>query len=92
MRPAILAAEQSARSVFDTIARRISQRRLSRLDDELELTAGTTAIQPIAPAVRAELMAAEMQRKSHLLHFDAAELDAACRLPFTGARPAITDG
>src|SRR5262249_25850016 len=69
----------------------ISQRRLGRLDDELELTAGAAAVVSVAPAVRAKLMAAEMQRKSYLLHFDAAKLDATGRLPFTGARPAIAD-
>ena len=89
MRLAVLAAEQAAGAVLDAIARRIADGGLGRFDDELELAARTAAVASVAAAVGAELVAAEMQGKAHLLHLDAAELDAAGGLPLASTRPAV---
>ena len=85
MRLAVLAAEQAAGAVLDAVAGGVADRRLRRLDDHLELAAGTAAIAPVAAAVGAELVAAEEEREAHLVHLDAAELDAAGRLPLAAA-------
>ena len=61
------------------------------LDHHLDDPAGAAAILPVAAGIGAELVAPEEQRKAHLGDFEAAELDAARRLPLAGARPAVAD-
>src|SRR5262245_58819549 len=89
MRLAVLAAQQAAGAVLDAIACRIADGGLRRLDDELELAPRPAAVAPVPAAVGAELVAAKVQGKPHLLHLDAAELDAARRLPLAGSGPTV---
>src|SRR5688500_9969600 len=89
MRLAVCPAEQAAGAVFDAVARRIAHRGLRGLDNKLELSAWSAPVPTVATAVGPELMPAEVEREAHLLYLYAAELDAACRLPLAGARPAV---
>ena len=89
VRLAVETADQAAGAVLDAVAGRVADRRLLRFDRHFELRARPAAIAAVAAAVGAELMAPEEQRKAHLVHLDAAELDAARRLPLAGGRPAV---
>ena len=90
MRPAILATGEAARAILDAIACGVAQSRAFRFDDKLEFSARTSAMATVTPAVGTELVAAKVQGKAHLLHLEAAKLDAASGLPFASPRPTIS--
>src|SRR5262245_27668965 len=90
MRLAILAAGEAASTKFDAVAGGIGERRLARLDHEFELAARAAAMASVAATVRAKLVAAKVQRKTYLLHLEAAELDAAGGLPFARPWPTVS--
>ena len=89
MRLAVRAAQDAAGAVPHAVARGVAERGLVDLDREFEHAAGPAAVFALASGIRAELVAAEEQRKAHLGHLQAAEFDAARRLPFAGAGPAV---
>src|SRR5205823_5401502 len=89
VRQAIRAAENAAGAVLDAVAGGVAERRLRCLDDHLDNAAGPAAILPGATRIRAEFVRLEEQRKAHFGDFEAAEFDAARRLPLAAAGPAI---
>src|SRR5262249_43211501 len=89
MRRAVGAAENSAGAVARAGAGGVGDRRLLRFDREREQPARAAAKGAVAPGIRAELVARKEQRKPRLGHFEAAELDAAGRMPLAGAGPAV---
>ncbi len=89
VRLAVLAAEHAAGAILDAVAGRVADRRLRRLDHQLEFAARAAAIAPVAAAVGAELVRRKNSGKRTSVHLEAAELDAAGRLPLAGARPAV---
>src|SRR6185312_491580 len=89
VRLAVLAAEDAAGTVADAVARGVAERRLGDLDDHLEVAAGAAAELAVAAGIGAAFVAAEEEREAHFGDFQAAELDAARRLPLAAARPAI---
>ena len=62
------------------------------LDHHFQVDAGTAAVFAVAAAIGPEFVGAEMQREAGLGHFDAAELQAARRVPLAGVVPAIAAG
>src|SRR5947209_12595607 len=89
MRRAVGAAENPAGAVAGAVARRVGERRLLDLDREREQPARTAAKGAVAAGIRAELMPRKEQRKPRLGDFQAAELDAAGRMPLARAGPAV---
>src|SRR5512145_35996 len=86
---AVHAPEQAAGTILHSIARRVADGRLGRLDHKLQFASGAATVLSIAAAVGTELVATKMQWEADLLHFQAAELDPSSRLPLAGARPAV---
>src|SRR6266536_4441658 len=89
MRRAIGAAQNPAGAMACAVTCRIGERRLLGLDNEREQPARSATKCAIAAGIRAELVAREEQRKSRLGYFQAAELDAAGRMPLARAGPAV---
>src|SRR5579859_1030690 len=92
MRQAVLAAEDAASAVPHTISGGVAERGLVNLHGELQHAAGAAAELAVAATVGAEFVAAKEQRETHLRHLEAAEFDAARRLPLPGAGPAVARG
>ena len=84
------AAEDAAGAVTHAVAGGVADRRFGGLDDHLHDPAGTAAVFAGATGIGAEFVAAEEQREAHLGDFEAAELDAARRLPLARTGPAVT--
>src|SRR5262249_56774633 len=89
MRRAVRAAENPAGTMARAVAGRVGERRLRDLDRETEQPARPAAKRALAAGIRTELMPRKEQRKARLGHFQAAELDAAGRMPFAAAGPAV---
>src|SRR5262249_53975774 len=89
MRHAVGPAENAAGAVAHAIARGVADGRRGGLDHHFEDSAGAAAVSPGATGIGAEFVATKEQREAHFGDFEAAEFDAACRLPLAGARPAI---
>src|SRR5262245_19356076 len=92
MGQAVLAAEQTVRRVAHAVTRGVGDRRFLDIHPQAELGADTTAMHSVAGRIGPELVALERQREPRLGHLDAAELDAAGRLPLAGCLPAVADG
>src|SRR5579863_3538182 len=92
MRQAVLAAEDAAGAVAYAVTGGVAESELFDLRHHLEHAAGAAMKFAVAAGVRTELVAAEEQRKSHLRHLEAAELDTARCLPFAGAGPTFANG
>ena len=89
MRRAIGAAQNPAGAMACAVTCRVGERRLLGLDHESEQPARSATKRAVAPGIRAELVTHEEQRKSRLGYFQAAELDAAGRMPLARARPTV---
>ena len=92
MRRAVQPAMDAAGAVLDAIPSGISDRRLRDFDGELQIAARAAAVPPVAATVWSELVTSEEQREADLGHLEAAELDAAGRLPLARTRPAVASG
>ena len=90
MRHAVGATEDAAGAITHAVAGGVANSRFGSLDDHLHDPAGTAAVLASATGIGAEFMAPEEQRETHLGDFEAAELDAACRLPLPRTGPAVT--
>src|SRR5271166_6831158 len=89
VRQAVRAAEDAASAMAHAVPGGVADRRLGGFDDHLDDPARPAAEFAGAPRVGAKFVATEKQREAHLGHFETAELDPACRLPFAGPRPAV---
>src|SRR5665213_628598 len=89
---AVLAAEHAARSVARAVARGIAPRRLFGFQHQIERNAKAAAKPAVPARAGAIFVVTEIQGKPHLGDFDAAELDAADRMPFADRRPAVAAG
>src|SRR5579864_2195792 len=89
VRLAVSAAEDAAGAMAHAFAGGVADCRLRGLYDHLDDAAGAAAVLAGAAGIRAELVRLEKQRETRLGHFEAAELDAASRVPFAGAGPAV---
>ena len=77
MRLAVLAAEHAAWTVARAVARGIAARRLFDLQHQIEGNAEAAAELAVATGAFAEFMAAEVQGKARLGHFETAEFEPA---------------
>src|SRR5215207_2274875 len=82
------ATENSCGSIANALTCGMGKAR--HLDLEVHRGAQTAAILSVTARTGAELMGLEQKWKAGLGHFDAAELDAADRMPFARSRPAIS--
>ena len=82
MRLPTFAAEHAAGAMTRAIARSIAARGFFSFQHEIKRNAETAAKLPVAAGPGAEFMMAEVQGKAHLGNLDAAEFDAADRVPF----------
>src|SRR5262249_57081016 len=89
MRRAVGAAQNPRGAMARAVAGRIGERRLLDLHREREQSARSAAKGALAAGIRTELMPLEEQRKACLGHFQAAELDAAGRMPLARAGPTV---
>ena len=89
MRRAVLAAEHAAGAVPRPIARGIAERRLFGFEDEIERHPEAAAKLAVAAGIGQEFVVAEMQREARFRHFEAAEFQAADRMPLPDRRPAV---
>src|SRR5207245_5949118 len=92
MRKAVLAAEQTVRSVANAVASRVRHGRVLDVAPQPKHRADTAAVHPVAGGIGAELVSLEGQRKPRLRDLDAAELDPAGRLSLTRRLPPVADG
>src|SRR5437879_4527790 len=92
MGKAVLAAEQTVRSVANAVARRVGHGGVLDVDPQPKDRADAAAVHPVAGGIGAELVPLEGQRKPRLRDLDAAELDPAGRLPLTRRLPPVADG
>src|ERR1043166_6412562 len=89
MRRAVGAAENPAGAMACAVAGGVGERWLLYLDRESEQPARLAAERAVAAGGRAGLMARKEQRKARLGDLQAAELDAAGRMPLARAGPAV---
>src|SRR6266567_2466515 len=92
MRFAVFAAEHPAGTMTRAIARAIAARGLFGFQHEIKRNAKPAAKLPAAAGPGAEFVMAEVQGKTHLGNLDAAELEAADRVPLADRRPAVAAG
>src|SRR5450755_3356700 len=85
----VLAAEHAAGAVAHAIAGGVRKRRLCGLHDQIKRDAEAAAELPVTAGTGAKFMMGKVQGESHLGDLDAAELDAADRMPFADRRPAV---
>src|SRR6185503_14828536 len=71
------------------VAGRIGERRLPGFDRESEEPARSATKGTVTAGIRPEFMTRKEQRKTRLGYFEAAELDAAGRMPLARARPTV---
>src|SRR6266702_1920398 len=89
MRLAIFAAEHAAGAVTCAVAGGVALRRLLRFQNQIEGNAETAAILSVAARTGAEFMPRKMQLKPGFRDFEAAEFQAADRVPFADRGPAV---
>src|SRR5262249_42321499 len=92
MGPPVAPAKDAVGRMADTVARCVAACGLGRLHPELEDRADTAAMAAVARRIRRELVAGEEEREARLRDLDAAELDAARRLPLARRLPAVPGG
>ena len=78
MRRPVLAAHHASRAVSDSVARRVSDTVVIRLNGELEVTTRTARILTVTPRIRAELVALKEHREANFDDFHGAEFEATC--------------
>src|ERR1700738_4673411 len=92
MRLAIFAAEHAAGTVTRAIAGSVALRRLFGFQHQIERDAEAAAILSVAARAWAEFMPCKMQGKPRFRDFEAAELEAADRVPLADRGPAVAAG